>query len=228
MDKPQMKSIHEFSDYTARHIALARNMRHLSRGDEYFVRLDKTMGERWTSVINCNSPTPEQRRAALDDRVNVADCFPRLQPAMRSLIVALQSLQAYANALPMPPSQTAGWAVRADLVHPDNLVKMLSAALDDSKALHNLDAENAFFADLREQLLEMARWTRTSLNPSAEDRAKVRLGQVTIEQLEAQLRAVLLAVCRSFHDFAELYATFPAPEPMPKMELQRLPWDTRS
>lgn len=222
-----MKSIHEFGDYTAEHIAFARNMRHLSRNDDYFGQLDKTMGERWTSVINCNSPTPQQRRAALEDRVNVADCFPRLQPAMRSLLVALHSLQAYANTLPMPPNQSGGWAVRADLLHPDNVIKVLSAALDDSKALHHLDTANPFFADLREQLLEMARWTRTSLNPSTEDRAKIRLGQITIEQLESELRAVLAVVCRSFHDFAELYATFPAPEPMPKMKLEPLPWDRK-
>ena len=105
------------------------------------------------------------------------------------------------------------------------VVDELSAALDDSKALHNLDPENPFFADLREQLLEMARWTRTSLNPSAEDRAKIRLGQITLEQLESELRRTLTTVCRSFHDFAELYAAFPAPEPMPKIQLQPLPWD---
>jgi hypothetical protein len=146
---------------------------------------------------------------------------------MRSLLVALQSLQAYANALPLPTPQTGGWAVRADLVHPDITIKMLSAALDDSKALHNLDPENPFFADLREQLLEIARWTRTSLNPSPEDRARIRLGQITLEQLETELRRTLTVVCRSFHDFAELYASFPAPEPMPKIKLEPLPWDRK-
>ena len=227
MAKPVMKSIHEFSDYAARHIALARNMRRLSRDDAYLVALDKLMGERWTSVINCNSPTPQQRQAALADRENVANLFPRVQPAMRSLLVALQSLQAYANALPLPPAQTGGWAVRADLLHPDNLIKILSAALDDAKCLHALDETNAFFADLREQLLEMARWTRTSLNPSPDERAKVRVGQVTLEQLEHELREVLTNVCRSFHDFCELYADFPAPDVPVKLGLETLPWSKK-
>jgi hypothetical protein len=220
MDKPVIRSIHEFSEYTAVHIGYARKMRHLSRNDEYLVRLDKLMGERWGSVVNGNSPTPEQRRAALEERENVQNLLPRLQAATRELLVLLQSLQAYANALPLPPGEAGGWALRADLEHPDRTVKMLTAALDDVKCLHGLDESNAVFAGLREQLLEMARWTRTSLNPSPEDRAKVRLGEVTREGLEVALREVVTKVCRSFHDFCELYAAFPQQEPRYKLGLE--------
>src|SRR5207237_4421190 len=94
MDKPVMKSLVEFEDYLARHLAMARVMRKLSRDDEYLVRLDKLMGERWCSVVNCNSPTPEQRRAALEERENVSNLFLRVQPATKELLVRLHSLQA--------------------------------------------------------------------------------------------------------------------------------------
>jgi hypothetical protein len=225
MDKPVMKSLVEFEDYLAKHLSMARVMRKLSRDDEYLVRLDKLMSERWCSVVNCNSPTPEQRRAALEERENVSNLFPRVQPATKELLVRLHSLQAYANALPVAGGEAGGWSLRADLLHPDNVIKMLSAALDDAKGLHALDESNVFFRELLDQLLEMARWTRTSLNPSPEDRAKVRIGGVTQEQLDGALKDALTHVCRSMHDFCELYADFPTQAPRPKMNLEPLPWD---
>src|SRR4051812_32724601 len=169
MDKPVMRSITEFSDYLASHLGMVRTMRHLSRDDEYLVGLDRLMSERWSSVINGRSPSPQQREVALRERENVANLYPRVRPATCELMVGLHSLQAYANALPAAGAASGGWAVRADLLHPDNVVKMLSAALDDAKGLHALDEENAFFKALLDQLLEMARWTRTSLNPPPED-----------------------------------------------------------
>jgi hypothetical protein len=224
MDKPVMKSLVEFQDYLASHLAMARVMRKLSRDDEYLVRLDKLMGERWCSVVNCNSPTPEQRRVALED---VSNLFPRVQPATRELLVGLHSLQAYANALPTAGGETGGWSLRADLLHPDNVIKMLTAAMDDAKGLHALDETNAFFKDLLDQLLEMARWTRTSLNPTPEDRAKVRIGEVTQDKLDAALKDALTHVCRGMHDFCELYANFPTQAPRPKIHLEPLPWDKK-
>src|SRR4051794_31290906 len=130
MEKPVFKSIHEFSDYLAKHLGHARIMKRLSRDDPYFVQWDKLMGERWVSVINCNSPTPQQRQVALEERQNVANLFPRCQPATKELLVLLHSLQAYANALPMPTGSSGGWDLRADLVHPDITIKMLTAAMD--------------------------------------------------------------------------------------------------
>jgi hypothetical protein len=226
MDKPVMRSVTEFSDYLASHLGMVRVMRHLSRNDEYLVGLDKLMAERWASVINGRCPSPQQREVALRERENVANLYPRVRVATRELLVALHSLQAYANALPAAAGgASGGWAVKAELVHPDNVVKMLSAALDDAKGLHGLDEKNEFFKGLLDQLLEMARWTRTSLNPSAEDRAKVHLGEVTQEQLDVELRNVLGTVCRSMHDFCELYANFPTLAPPVKMHLEPLPWD---
>ncbi len=218
-----MKSIVEFADYLASHLAMARVMRKLSRDDEYLVRLDKLMGERWSSVVNCNSPTPEQRRAALEERENVSNLFPRVQPATRELLLRLHSLQAYANALPTAGGESAGWSLRADLLHPDNVIKMLTAAMDDAKGLHALDETNAFFKDVLDQLLEMARWTRTSLNPTPEDRAKVRIGEVTQDNLDAALKDALTHLCRSMHDFCELYANFPTQAPRPKIHLEPQP-----
>jgi hypothetical protein len=228
MDKPVMRSVTEFSDYLALHLGMVRTMRHLSRQDEYLVGLDKLMAERWCSVINGRCPSPQQREVALRERENVANLYPRVRVATCELLVALRSLQAYVNALPLAGGGGGGgWAVREDLVHPDNVVKMLSGALDDSKGLHALDEENGFFKGLLDQLLEMARWTRTSLNPPAEDRAKVHLGEVTQEQLDVELRKVLERVCRSMHDFCELYANFPTLAPPVKMGLEPLPWDRK-
>src|SRR5690349_8797284 len=116
MAKPVMKSITEFADYLAMHLSMARVMRKLSRDDTYFVRLDELMGERWCSVINGNCPSPEQRRVALEERENVSNLFPRVQPATKELLVLLHSLQAYANALPTAGGESGGWAVKADLV----------------------------------------------------------------------------------------------------------------
>lgn len=222
-----MKSLVEFEDYLAKHLAMARVMRKLSRDDEYLVRLDKLMSERWCSVVNCNSPSPEQRRVALEERENVSNLFPRVQPATKELLVRLHSLQAYANALPTAGGESGGWSLRADLLHPDNVIKMLTAAMDDAKCLHALDETNLFFKDLLDQLLEMARWTRTSLNPSPEDRAKVRIGEVTQDKLDAELKESLKHVCRSMHDLCELYADFPTQAPRPKIHLESLPWDKK-
>jgi len=209
MDKPVMRSITEFSDYLAGYLGKARVMRRLSRDDEHLVALDKLMSERWCSVINGRRPSPQQREVALRERENVADLYPRVRRGTCELLVLLHSLQAYANALPLATGQQGGWAIRADLIHPDNVIKMLSAALDDVKGLHALDEQNEFFKNLLDQLLEMARWTRTSLNPQPEDRAKVHVGDVTQEQLDEALRSVLETVCRGMHDFCELYANFP-------------------
>lgn len=204
-----MRSITEFSDYLAGYLGKARVMRHLSRDDEHLVGLDKLMSERWCSVINGRRPSPQQREVALRERENVANLFPRVRRGTCELLVLLHSLQAYANALPPATGQQGGWAIRADLIHPDNVVKMLGAALDDAKGLQALDEENEFFKNLLDQLLEMARWTRMSLNPQPQDRAKVRIGEVTQERLDQELRSVLETVCRGMHDFCELYASFP-------------------
>ncbi len=215
-----MRSLTEFSDYLAVHLGMVRMMRKLSRDDPFFVKLDEVMGERWCSVINGNCPTPEQRKAALEERLNVANLFPRVQPATKQLLVWLHSLQAYANALPAPGTSSGGWEMRADLLHPDNTIKMLTAAMDDVKRLNGLDPENEFFKTLLDQLLEMARWTRTSLNPPPEDRVRVQMGSVTQEMLDVELKNVLKHVCRSMHDFCELYANFPTLPPKVKMHLE--------
>jgi hypothetical protein len=220
MDKPVMRSLTEFADYLAEHLGMVRMMRKLSRDHEYFVKLDEVMGQRWCSVINGNCPTPEQRQAAMEERLNVMNLFPRVQPATKQLLVLLHSLQAYANALPMPSALADGWEMRADLLHPDNVIKMLTAAMDDVKCISGLDGENEFYKGLRDQLLDMARWTRTSLNPSVEDRAKVQIGGATQEQLDLELKNVLTRVCRSMHDFCELYANFPTLPPRQKIHLE--------
>lgn len=224
MDKPVMRSITEFVDYLAVHLGLVRVMRRLSRDEAYLVLWDKVMGERWVSVINGNCPTPEQRRAALEERANVANLLPRVQVAVRELVPRLHSLHAYcvSLALPAAASATPGWAVREDMLHPDSVIKMLSAALDDAKGLRALDEGNACFKELLDQLLEMARWTRTSLNPTPADREKVRLGGYTVATLDAELREALGKVCRRMHDFCELYAGFPVLPPKVQIQLEPL------
>jgi hypothetical protein len=163
----------------------------------------------------------EQRRAAMEERENVANLFPRLQVAVRELVTRLHTLHAYCVSLALPSmaGSAPGWEVRQDLLHPDTVIKILSDALDDAKGFCALDPENACFKGLLDQLLEMARWTRTSLNPSAADREKVWLGQYTVEQLEVELQGVLGKVCRSMHDFCELYAGFPKLPPKVEMKL---------
>lgn len=217
--KPKMKNIHEFVDYLAEHLGRVRCLKHLSRKDEYFVALDKRMGERWSSVINGRSPSREQREAALQERLNVASVYPKVEPALKELVTICHSLHAYAVALPLPTPSSGGWEVRSDLLHPDNVMKLITAAIDDLKTIKALDHDNAYFADLFDQAIEMARWTRTSLNPAPEDRAKVRMGEVTFERVSAEARDVLLVFCQSFHDFCELYADFPTQAPMVSMQL---------
>ncbi len=218
-EKPVMKSITEFVDYLATHLGMVRCMRKLSRDDPFFIQWDELMGERWCSVINGRCPTPEQRRAALEERHNVAEILPRVMPATRDLLVMSHSLHVYVVALPAPGASGGGWDVRADLLHPDSIVKMLTACLDDAKRITALDGDNPYYKALLDQFLEMARWTRTSLNPTAEDRAKVNLGAVTQQELDDQLKAVIISVCRSMHDFCDLYANFPVLPPVPKMNL---------
>ncbi|MFT3787742.1 MAG: hypothetical protein QM770_16495 [Tepidisphaeraceae bacterium] len=209
MRKPTMKSPHEFVDYLATHLGRVRCLKALSRKDAYFVQLDERMGDRWSSVINGRSPSPEQRAWALQERLNVGAIYPRIEAAIRQLLTICHSLAAYAVALPLPTPAGNGWETRADLIHPDNIIKTLTIAIDDVRCLSALDPENAFFKDLWEQIQEMARWTRTSLNPSAEDRAKVKLNQLTLAQLELETQKILLSFCEGFHDFCELYAAFP-------------------
>src|SRR5258706_16390330 len=124
MDKPVMRSITEFSDYLATHLGMAQIMRRLSRDDEYLVHLDALMSERWASVINGRCPSPPQREVALRERENVANLYPRVRAATCELLVLLHSLQAYGNALPAAGRASGGWAVKAELVHPDNVLKM--------------------------------------------------------------------------------------------------------
>jgi hypothetical protein len=45
------------------------------------------------------------------------------------------------------------------------------------------------------------------------------MGEVTQERLDHELQEVLKKVCRSMHDFCELYANFPTLPPKTKMQL---------
>jgi len=218
-----MKTRTQFVDYLAEHLGMVRVMKKLSRGHSFFAKWDEVMGERWCSVINGRSPTPEQRQAALAERHNFNEIFPLVAPVTRDLQVRCHSLHAYLCGLPAPANEAAGWDLRADLVHPDNVFKMLGEAMDDVRCIASLDAENVYYKSLFDQLIEMARWTRTSLNPSATDRAKVNLAAVTQADLETQLRACIVKVCRSMHDFCDLYASVPVGPSMPQIQLDRMP-----
>ncbi|HYE21892.1 MAG TPA: hypothetical protein VEA69_25860 [Tepidisphaeraceae bacterium] len=222
-EKPVMKTRTQFTDYLAEHLGMVRNMKRLSRGHAFFKRWDELMGERWCSVINGRSPTPAQRQTALAERHNVNEIYPLLAGVTRELQVRCHSLHAYICGLPAPETEATGWDLRADLVHPDNTIKMLNDAIDDARSINALDPDNAYYKSLFDQLVEMARWTRTSLNPPPADRAKVNLGAVTQRDLEENLKACVVGVCQSMHDFCELYATVPLGPQVTQMDIGTAP-----
>lgn len=217
--KPKMKSVHAFVDYLAEHLGMVRCMKMLSKKDPMLVELDERMGERWSSVINGRCPSPEQRRAALAERMNVAELFQRIKPAMDELLVTLHSLQMYVATLPTHEASTGGWEQQAQLLHPRATVDMLNSSIDAVRAIRALDPDDLFFTALWDQLMRMAKWSRESLNPPAEEREKITFRVVTQSQMDASTRAAVERFCRSFHDFCELYAEFPVLPPVPKMDL---------
>ncbi len=220
MAKPVMRSRSEFTDYLAIHLGRVRCLKKLSNDDPYFVALDQRMGERWDSCINGRTPSPEQRKLALEERPNVAAIYPRIEGALRRLLQTLHSMHAYAVTLPPPMPSNAGWDLKPQMVHPDNAIKMISAAIDSLRMTHALDPENPFFKSLWDQTQEMARWTRTSAHPTAGDIAKVQLNEVRWEQVEDETQKAVMNFCREFGEFCELYATIPAQDMhIPKMDI---------
>ncbi len=219
MRKPKMKNVHAFVDYLAEHLGRVRCLGVLSNRDVMLVALDKRMGERWSSVINGRCPSPEQRRAALAERVNVAELFQRVKPAMDELLAILHSLQMYVAALPVAEAATGAWETTSHIEHPRATVDLLNKAIDRVKAIRALDAEDHFFTAIWDQLMIMARWSREGLNPSVDDREKITFRVVTQSQMDASTRAAIETFCTSFHDFCELYADFPVLPAVPRMDL---------
>lgn len=219
MRKPKMKSVHAFVDYLADHLGMVRCLSFLSGKDEMLVKLDRVMGERWSSVINGRCPTPEQRRAALAERVNVGDLFHRVKPSMDALLVTLHSLQMYVAALPVTETAEGSWETTSHIAHPRATVDLLNSAIEKVRAIRKLSPEDHFFSAIWDQLMIMARWTRESLNPSAEERAQISFRVVTQSQMDESTRSAVETFCRSFHDFCELYADFPVLPAVPRMDL---------
>ena len=219
MRKPKMTSVHAFVDYLAEHLGMVRCLCLLSNKDPFLVSLDKRMGERWSSVINGRCPTPQQRRDAIAERVNVAELFHRVKPAMDEVLVILHSLQMYVAALPVEQSNAAGWETKSDLVHPRPTVDLLNKSIDRLRAVRALDPKSHFFTAIWEQLMVMARWCRESVNPPADERAKITFRVVTQTQMDESTQAAVTRFCTSFHDFCELYAEFPVLPQVPMIDL---------
>ena len=217
--KPKMKSVHAFVDYLAEHLGQVRCLKLLSNKDPMLVELDERMGERWSSVINGRCPSPEQRRAALAERVNVAELFQRVKPAMDELLVTLHSLQMYVATLPVEEGSAGGWEQPAHLLHPRATVDMLNGCIDKIRAIRALSADDHFFSAVWDQLMLMAKWSRESLNPSMLERQKITFRVLTATQMDNSTRAAIERFCRSFHDFCELYAEFPVLPAVPRMDL---------
>lgn len=209
MRKPVMKSTHAFVDYLAEHLGMVRCLKSVSNQHPTLAALDERMGRRWSSVINGRSPSPQQRREALAERVNVADLRSLTVPGVDALLVRLHSLQMYVVALPAPAQAGTGWDVPAHVVHPRDIVSQINACVDTVKALRGIDPDDPTIADVWDQLMHIARWSRESLNPPADDRARITLGRLTATQLHESLDRLLYKFCVSFHDFCELYAQFP-------------------
>jgi hypothetical protein len=210
MAKPIMRSRTEFTDYLAIHLGRVRSLKKLSNNDAYLVQLDQRMSDRWASVINGRTPSPEQRKLALEERPNVSAIYPRIEGVLRMLLQTLHSMHAYAVTIPPPMPSTAGWDLKPQMMHPDNAMKMINVAVDTIRMLQALDPQNAFFKSIWDQTQEMARWTRTSVHPSAEEKAKVELNRVRWEQLEDEGQKAVMNFCREFGEFCELYAAVPA------------------
>ncbi len=219
MRKPKMKSVHAFVDYLAEHLGMVRCLKVLSKKDAMLVELDERMGVRWSSVINGRCPTPEQRRDALAERVSVAELFQRIKPAMDELLVTLHSLQMYVATLPVEEKSTGSWESTTHIQHPRATVDMLNSSIDKVKAIRALSPDDHFFTAIWDQLMIMAKWSRESLNPPGEERAKITLRVVTQTQMDASTRTAVERFCTSFHDFCELYADFPVLPAVPRMDL---------
>lgn len=221
--KPKMKSVHAFVDYLAEHLGMVRCLLALSNKDAMLVQLDERMGERWSSVINGRCPTPEQRRAALDERIAAAELNHRVKPAMDELLVVLHSLQMYVVTLPATEENTGGWETKAFLDHPRAIVDKMNLAITRVKMMRALNPADRFFEAVWDQLMTLARWSRESVNPSAEARSKINLGVITQKQMDESLQAAMTRFCTSFHDFCELYADFPVLPAVPRMDIEPLP-----
>lgn len=219
MRKPKMKSTHAFVDYLAEHLGMVRCLKVLSGKDQMLVALDERMGERWCSVINGRCPSPEQRRAALAERVNVSELVHRVKPSMDALLAMLHSLQMYVAAMPVAEPTSGSWETVAHIQHPRETVDLLNGSIDRVKAIRVLNPEDHFFTAIWDQLMIMARWSRESLNPPSEDRSKITFNVVTQSQMDESTRAAIGRFCRSFHDFCELYAEFPVLPAVPRMDL---------
>jgi hypothetical protein len=225
--KPKMKSVHAFVDYLAEHLGMVRCLSLLSKKDAILVELDERMGERWSSVINGRCPSPEQRRDALAERVNVSELFQRVKPAMDELLVVLHSLQMYVATLPVAEASSGGWEQTAQILHPRATVDMLNSSIDKVRAIRSLNPEDTCFTAIWDQLMLMARWSRESVNPSAEERAKISFRVLTQSQMDTSTREAVERFCKSFHDFCELYAEFPVLPAVPRMDLTLLSPDFR-
>jgi hypothetical protein len=222
MRKPTMKSTHEFVDYLAGYLGQVRCLKVLSNQALLIADLDERMGVRWSSVINGRCPSPQQRRDALAERLNVADLRQVVWPGVERLLVDLHSLQAYVNALPAYSDSRQGWDVVQHLEHPRTAIDLMNRCVASLKALRALDESERFLHALWDQLMLVTRWSRQSINPEPPERARVNFGVVTLQQMDATATGLLQKFCTGFHDFCELYADFPVLEPPVRMNIEPL------
>lgn len=112
-------------------------------------------------------------------------------------------------AVPPPLPAAGGWDLPKPMPHPDSVIKPLGEAIKDAKCLHLLDETEPTFKALYDALVEMARWTRTSLHPSRADRAKASLKPFGEAELAAALRQAAACAAANLRAFHGLYVNMP-------------------
>jgi len=159
----------------------------LWRCQEYFVKLPLPSGQ--TPVVRVTCP---EGRCRCENPPGAAFCkrcgakLPRVEQ----------------------PANT-GWALPSQMVHGEEIVADLRGCIDDSRCLKALAPEDELFKFLWEQIQIMARFSRESVLPSAQERAELNLSALSADDVEVRVEAMIGIAIQKLHTYSTLYVNFP-------------------
>jgi hypothetical protein len=94
-------------------------------------------------------------------------------------------------------------------VHGEEIVADLRACIDDSRCLKALVPDDELFQFLWEQIQIMARFSRESILPNAQERAELKLSAISADDLEVHVEAMFGVALQKLHTYSALYVNFP-------------------